>query len=81
MGGGQAIYDPALVGARDLVEAVRGLGFSVSLVPADDLASGMAERARERRFWRRKFVAALVFSVRSSARVVAHERRQLPAHL
>ncbi|KAK9826100.1 hypothetical protein WJX81_003066 [Elliptochloris bilobata] len=59
----EVIFDPALVGARDLVELVRGLGFTVSLVPADDLTSGMAERARERRFWRRKFLAALVFSV------------------
>lgn len=66
--GAQVIFDPALVGARDLVEVVRALGFSVALVPADDLTSGMTGRARERRFWRRKFLAALVFSVRPAAR-------------
>jgi len=74
-GAAQVVFDPALAGARDLVEAVRGLGFEVALVPADDLTSGMAGRARERRFWLRKFLAALVFSARGPAARCRRSRR------
>jgi hypothetical protein len=74
-GRAQVVFDPGLAGARDLVEAVRGLGFEVALVPADDLTSGMAGRARERRFWLRKFLAALVFSARGPAARRRRSRR------
>ncbi|KAK9904210.1 hypothetical protein WJX75_006837 [Coccomyxa subellipsoidea] len=56
-------YDSALVGGRDIIAAVRAMGYTANLLEADDLSAGMEVRERERRFWRRMVLAALVFSL------------------
>lgn len=42
----QVEYDSALVGPRDIISSVADLGYQASLMQADDLSSGMEERAK-----------------------------------
>ena len=59
----QVQYDSALVGARDIIGVVSGLGYEADLLQNDKLSAGMGERERERLFWRHKVAWSLVFSV------------------
>lgn len=61
--GVQIEYDSAILGGRDIIAAVRGMGYTASLLEADDMSAGMEVRAKERRFWRSMVLASLVFSV------------------
>ena len=56
-------YDSGVVGARDIIGAVHALGYEASLVEVDDISAGMGEREKEKRFWRRKVLWSLLFSV------------------
>ncbi|CAL5220469.1 g2492 [Coccomyxa viridis] len=56
-------YDSALVGARDIIGVVTGLGYEASLLQNDELSAGMSEREKEKRFWRQKVIWSLLFSV------------------
>ena len=59
----QIQYDSALVGARDIIGVVSGLGYEANLLQNDELSAGMGEREREKLFWRHKVAWSLVFSV------------------
>ncbi len=59
----QVQYDSALVGARDIIGVVTGLGYEASLLQNDELSAGMSEREKEKRFWRQKVIWSLLFSV------------------
>ena len=59
----QVQYDSALVGARDIIAVVCGLGYEASLLQNDELSAGMGEREKEKRFWRQKVIWSLLFSV------------------
>ena len=59
----QVQFDSALVGARDIIGVVTGLGYEASLLQNDELSAGMSEREKEKRFWRQKVVWSLLFSV------------------
>ena len=59
----QVQYDSALVGARDIIAVVSGLGYEASLLQNDELSAGMGEREKEKRFWRQKVIWSLLFSV------------------
>ncbi len=59
----QIQYDSAMVGARDIIGVVSGLGYGANLLQNDELSAGMGERKREKLFWRHKVAWSLVFSV------------------
>ena len=59
----QVQYDSALVGARDIIGVVTGLGYEASLLQNDELSAGMSEREKEKGFWRQKVMWSLLFSV------------------
>lgn len=59
----QINYDSALVGARDLISVVSGLGYEAKLLQTDELSAGMEEQEKEKQFWRRKVMWSLLFSV------------------
>lgn len=59
----QVQYDSALVGARDIIAVVSGLGYEASLLQNDELSAGLGEREKEKRFWRQKVMWSLLFSV------------------
>ncbi len=59
----QVEFDSAIVGARDIIAAVKGMGYSASLLEPDNLSAGMEVRERERRMWRRMVIAATAFSL------------------
>ncbi|KAL4449504.1 hypothetical protein ABPG77_007148 [Micractinium sp. CCAP 211/92] len=55
-------YSRGAVGPRALLQAVNDAGFTAQ--PAsEEHADGSALREREKQFWRRKFLASLIFSV------------------
>ncbi|EIE22528.1 copper-translocating P-t [Coccomyxa subellipsoidea C-169] len=56
-------FDSAIVGARDIIAAVKAMGYGASLLEADNLSAGMEVRERERRMWRRMVIAASAFSL------------------
>jgi hypothetical protein len=41
----QVEYDSALVGGRDIIAAVRAMGYTANLLEADDLSAGMEVRS------------------------------------
>ncbi|CAK0783009.1 hypothetical protein CVIRNUC_006204 [Coccomyxa viridis] len=56
-------YDSAVIGVRDVLGAVTSLGYEAALLQNDELSAGMGEREKEKRFWRRKVLWSLAFSV------------------
>lgn len=59
----QVQYDSAMVGARDIIAVVYGLGYEAALLQNDELSAGMGEREKEKQFWRQKVIWSLLFSV------------------
>ena len=59
----QVEYDSAVIGVRDVLGAVTSLGYEAALLQNDELSAGMGEREKEKRFWRRKVLWSLAFSV------------------
>ena len=59
----QVEYDSAMIGVRDVLGAVTSLGYEAELLQNDELSAGMGEREKEKRFWRRKVLWSLAFSV------------------
>jgi len=59
----QVQYDSAMVGARDIIAVVSGLGYEAALLQNDELSAGMGEREKEKQFWRQKVIWSLLFSV------------------
>ncbi|KFZ55326.1 Copper-transporting ATPase 1, partial [Podiceps cristatus] len=55
-------YDPEIIGPRDIIQVVKDLGFTTSLVKKDRSASHLDHR-QEIRQWKRSFVVSLVFCI------------------
>ncbi|NXP08262.1 ATP7A ATPase, partial [Thinocorus orbignyianus] len=55
-------YDPELIGPRDVIQAIKDLGFATSLVKKDRSASHL-DHKQEIRQWKRSFVVSLVFCI------------------
>ncbi|XP_071669709.1 copper-transporting ATPase 1 isoform X2 [Patagioenas fasciata] len=55
-------YDPEIIGPRDVIQVIKDLGFTTSLVKKDRSASHLDHR-QEIRQWKRSFVVSLVFCV------------------
>jgi len=58
----QVEFDSAVVGARDVLGVVRGMGYGATLLQADELSAGMGEREKEKRFWRAKVLTGQSFN-------------------
>ncbi|KAL7826028.1 hypothetical protein SRHO_G00337660 [Serrasalmus rhombeus] len=57
-------FDPDLVGARDIIRIVEGLGFGVSLIKNDGLRKNEGlDHQEEIRQWKHSFLFSLVFGV------------------
>jgi len=56
-------YDPERTGPRAFISAISSAGFEARPAPQDAGVDGSLLREKERRFWRRKFLLSLVFSV------------------
>lgn len=56
-------YDPDRVGPRTLIAALTNAGYEAHLAPQDPGADGSLLREKEKRFWRRKFLLSLIFSI------------------
>ena len=59
----QVVYNSAEIGPRNIKDLIEELGYTAELITADNLSAGMDERAREIRFWKRKFWMGFVFSL------------------
>lgn len=57
------MYDSQIIGARNIITLIEDLGYTAELVKEDNLSSGMDERSREIKFWKRKFWIGFVFSL------------------
>uniref|UniRef100_A0A8B9NE89 Copper-transporting ATPase 1 n=1 Tax=Accipiter nisus TaxID=211598 RepID=A0A8B9NE89_9AVES len=55
-------YDPEIIGPRDVIQVVKDLGFTPSLVKKDRSASHL-DHKQEIRQWKRSFVVSLVFCI------------------
>ncbi|NXX56069.1 ATP7A ATPase, partial [Scopus umbretta] len=55
-------YDPEVIGPRDVMQVIKDLGFTTSLVKKDRSASHL-DHKQEIRQWKRSFVVSLVFCV------------------
>ncbi|KAK2528786.1 Atp7a [Columba guinea] len=55
-------YDPEIIGPRDVIQVIKDLGFTTSLVKKDRSASHLDHR-QEIRQWKRSFVVSLVFCI------------------
>ncbi|KFP65332.1 Copper-transporting ATPase 1, partial [Cariama cristata] len=55
-------YDPEIIGPRDVIQAIKDLGFTASLVKKDRSASHL-DHKQEIRQWKRSFVVSLVFCI------------------
>ncbi|NWT20367.1 ATP7A ATPase, partial [Vireo altiloquus] len=55
-------YDPEAIGPRDVIQVIKDLGFSTSLVKKDRSASHL-DHKQEIRQWKRSFVVSLVFCI------------------
>uniref|UniRef100_A0A0P6IYJ0 Copper-transporting ATPase 1 n=2 Tax=Heterocephalus glaber TaxID=10181 RepID=A0A0P6IYJ0_HETGA len=55
-------YDPEIIGPRDIIHTIQGLGFEASLVKKDRSASHL-DHKREIRQWRRSFLVSLFFCI------------------
>ncbi|XP_063272558.1 copper-transporting ATPase 1 [Prinia subflava] len=55
-------YDPEAVGPRDVIQVIKDLGFTTSLVKKDRSASHL-DHKQEIRQWKRSFVVSLVFCI------------------
>ncbi|XP_076203530.1 copper-transporting ATPase 1 isoform X2 [Aptenodytes patagonicus] len=55
-------YDPEVVGPRDVIQVIKDLGFTTSLVKKDRSASHL-DHKQEIRQWKRSFVVSLVFCI------------------
>ncbi|XP_061301755.1 copper-transporting ATPase 1 [Pezoporus flaviventris] len=55
-------YDPEIIGPRDVIQVVKDLGFTTSLVKKDRSASHL-DHKQEIRQWKRSFVVSLVFCI------------------
>ncbi|NXL81525.1 ATP7A ATPase, partial [Leptocoma aspasia] len=55
-------YDPEAIGPRDVIQVIRDLGFTTSLVKKDRSASHL-DHKQEIRQWKRSFVVSLVFCI------------------
>ena len=57
------MYDSQVIGPRKIKTLIEDLGYTAELVTEDNLSSGMDERSREIKFWKRKFWIGFVFSL------------------
>uniref|UniRef100_A0A8C0VC51 P-type Cu(+) transporter n=1 Tax=Cyanistes caeruleus TaxID=156563 RepID=A0A8C0VC51_CYACU len=55
-------YDPETIGPRDVIQVIKDLGFTTSLVKKDRSASHL-DHKQEIRQWKRSFVVSLVFCI------------------
>ncbi|XP_068008093.1 copper-transporting ATPase 1 [Melanerpes formicivorus] len=55
-------YDPEIIGPRDVIQTIKDLGFTTSLVKKDRSASHL-DHKQEIRQWKRSFVVSLVFCI------------------
>ncbi|KFP11587.1 Copper-transporting ATPase 1, partial [Egretta garzetta] len=55
-------YDPEIIGPRDVMQVIKDLGFTTSLVKKDRSA-GHLDHKQEIRQWKRSFVVSLVFCI------------------
>uniref|UniRef100_A0A8C3VE84 P-type Cu(+) transporter n=1 Tax=Catharus ustulatus TaxID=91951 RepID=A0A8C3VE84_CATUS len=55
-------YDPEAIGPRDVIQVIKDLGFTTSLVKKDRSASHL-DHKQEIRQWKRSFVVSLVFCI------------------
>ncbi|XP_075018567.1 copper-transporting ATPase 1 [Calonectris borealis] len=55
-------YDPEIIGPRDVIQVIKDLGFTTSLVKKDRSASHL-DHKQEIRQWKRSFVVSLVFCI------------------
>ncbi|NWW06217.1 ATP7A ATPase, partial [Oreocharis arfaki] len=55
-------YDPEAIGPRDVIQVIKDLGFTPSLVKKDRSASHL-DHKQEIRQWKRSFVVSLVFCI------------------
>ncbi|XP_009950532.1 PREDICTED: copper-transporting ATPase 1 [Leptosomus discolor] len=55
-------YDPEVIGPRDVIQVIKDLGFTTSLVKKDRSASHL-DHKQEIRQWKRSFVVSLVFCI------------------
>uniref|UniRef100_A0A8C0AP77 Copper-transporting ATPase 1 n=1 Tax=Buteo japonicus TaxID=224669 RepID=A0A8C0AP77_9AVES len=55
-------YDPEIIGPRDVIQVIKDLGFTPSLVKKDRSASHL-DHKQEIRQWKRSFVVSLVFCI------------------
>ncbi|XP_061862838.1 copper-transporting ATPase 1 [Colius striatus] len=55
-------YDPEIVGPRDIIQVIKDLGFTTSLVKKDRSASHL-DHKQEIRQWKRSFLVSLIFCV------------------
>ncbi|KFQ90808.1 Copper-transporting ATPase 1, partial [Nipponia nippon] len=55
-------YDPEIIGPRDVMQVIKDLGFTTSLVKKDRSASHL-DHKQEIRQWKRSFVVSLVFCI------------------
>ncbi|XP_068812837.1 copper-transporting ATPase 1 isoform X2 [Struthio camelus] len=55
-------YDPEIIGPRDIIQMIKDLGFTTSLVKKDRSASHL-DHKQEIRQWRRSFLVSLVFCI------------------
>ncbi|XP_025942078.1 copper-transporting ATPase 1 isoform X1 [Apteryx rowi] len=55
-------YDPEIIGPRDIIQMIKDLGFTTSLVKKDKSASHL-DHKQEIRQWRRSFLVSLVFCI------------------
>ncbi|NXG32674.1 ATP7A ATPase, partial [Dromaius novaehollandiae] len=53
-------YDPEIIGPRDIIQMIKDLGFTTSLVKKDRSASHL-DHKQEIRQWRRSFLVSLIF--------------------
>ena len=52
-----------MIGPRKVKNLIEDLGYTADLVTQDNLSSGMDERSREIKFWKRKFWIGFIFSL------------------
>ncbi|XP_062440626.1 copper-transporting ATPase 1 [Rhea pennata] len=55
-------YDPEIIGPRDIIQTIQGLGFTTSLDKKDRSASHI-DHKQEIRQWRRSFLVSLIFCI------------------
>ncbi|GAB0195229.1 copper-transporting ATPase 1 [Grus japonensis] len=55
-------YDPEIIGPRDVIQVIKDLGFTTSLVKKDRSASHL-DHKQEIRQWKRSFVVSLIFCI------------------